>query len=83
MRITAGTEALADTREEGIAVRIDEAIRREIVKRVLDVTSPQRIILLGSAATGAGAGDVADDERVGAVFLLDAAGEQVGPETGE
>ena len=31
---------------------IDEALKREIVRRVLTVSQPDRIILFGSAATG-------------------------------
>jgi predicted nucleotidyltransferase len=34
------------------AIRVDDTLTKEIVRRVLSVASPDRIILFGSAATG-------------------------------
>lgn len=36
---------------------IDDSLVQEIVRRILDVTKPERIILFGSAATGKMTGD--------------------------
>lgn len=38
--------------EREIGMKIEESLIQEIVKRILSVSSPDRVILFGSAATG-------------------------------
>ncbi len=45
---------------------LDEKLTREIVRRVLDVAHPDRIILFGSAATG----EMTEDSDIDLLILL-------------
>ncbi|MGC9454153.1 MAG: nucleotidyltransferase domain-containing protein [Phycisphaerae bacterium] len=48
----ASGDGIANRRVSGESMGIDEQTVREIVRRILSVTRPDKIILFGSAATG-------------------------------
>lgn len=48
---------MTPNKRQSPAMKIDETLLKEVVRRILTVAKPDKIILLGSAATGTMTGD--------------------------